>query len=152
MPKGSLKPEDIVWTTVIPPPRPKSTENELYGDGWVAERTDSKCILDSMWGGHGGGSIIFEIDDADFELLKSDLSTAEGSHWATIYKKYSYISGDSWWADRTPDYRYVRVQPELYPERYGDFHITEEEFVALRKNGNLFPDLYKKYYDAIKPL
>jgi hypothetical protein len=129
----------------VAPPRPKSTENELYGPGWNATRTDGKCILESAWGGHGGGSIIFEIDEADFELLKSDFS-----QWSGIYDRYSLIHGEGWWADRNPDLRYVRVQPNKGFDRVGDFHITEEEFLILRKDHSFFKELYKKYYSSIK--
>jgi hypothetical protein len=64
----------IIGEEIVPPACPQSTENRLYGDGWIAERKDGRCVLDSLWGGHGGGSIVFEIDETDFERLKADFS------------------------------------------------------------------------------
>jgi hypothetical protein len=128
----------------VAPPRPASTENKLYGEGWNALRAEGKCTLDSAWGGHGGGSITFEIDEADFELLRADFSK-----WREVYDKYSLIHGNGWWADRQPDFNFVRVKPDGNQRKFGDFRITDEEFVALRKNHALFTDLYKKYYDTI---
>lgn len=130
----------------VAPPRRASTENELYGEDWVAERKDGKCILDCSWGGHGGGSLIFEIDEVDFERLKADHAL-----YKEICDRYSSpIHGDGWWADRNPDLRYVRLQPRHGFDKLGDFHITEEEFVALRKDHSLFKTLHAKYYDTIK--
>jgi hypothetical protein len=135
----------IEWSPGKIPPRRESTENELYGEGWNAWRKDGKSMLGSHWGGHGGGSIEFEIDDADFERLKTDFSLYD-----EIYRSYSLIHGDGWWADRNPGLRYVRVQPGPRVTRAGDFHITEEEFMALRKDHSLYQSLYDKYYDTIK--
>ncbi len=131
--------------TTCPPPSP-STENELYGVGWIATRKNGVCVLDSAWGGHGGGSLEFEIDEADFERLKADHGL-----YKEIFDTYnSPIHGDGWWADRNPDLRYVRVQRDRGYDKTGDFHITEEEFVALRADHSLFKGLYDKYYDTIK--
>ncbi len=66
-------------------PRPADTENELFGDGWVAIRKHGQCILDSASADHGGGSIIYEISEEEFMALKSD-----HQKWSEIFNKYHF--------------------------------------------------------------
>jgi hypothetical protein len=121
---------------------PESTENQLFGPGWIVTRSNGHCIAEYDSGEHGGGTISFEISEEDFEFLKADLSLGE-----KIYKKYSFIQGDGWWADRSAANRYVRVTDKVKYQKTGDFFVNEAEFIALRNDKSLFIKLYEKYKD-----
>lgn len=119
---------------------PESTENQLFGPGWIMTRKDGHCLAEYDSGEHGGGTISFEITEEDFEILKADLSLGE-----KIYKKYSLIQGDGWWADRSAANRYVRVTDGMKYKKTGDFFVNEAEFVLLRKDKSVFAALYEKH-------
>jgi hypothetical protein len=118
----------------------ESTENQLFGPGWIINRSNGVCLAEYDSGKHGGGTISFEITDEDFETLKADISLGE-----KIYTKYSSIKGDGWWADRSAGNRYVRVTDKLNYTKTGDFFISEAEFIQLRNNKSFFTKLYDKY-------
>jgi hypothetical protein len=117
-----------------------STENQLFGSGWVVTRSNGHCLAEYESGGHGGGTISFEITEEDFEILKADLSLGD-----SIYVKYSLIKGDGWWADRSVGNCYVRVTDTKKYKKTGDFFINESEFTSLRNDKALFIELYQKY-------
>jgi hypothetical protein len=118
----------------------ENTENQLFGPGWIVTRSNGRCVAEFDSGEHGGGTISFEISDEDFDVLKADSSLGE-----VLYRKYSQIRGDGWWADRSARGCYIRVTDHVKYSRTGDFFVDESDFNALRNNPDLFGTLYSKH-------